>query len=50
MKEDMEDALRLGAKLFLTKPNTFQELCSMLRGVLEGQWQKLFSVPSSHDH
>ncbi|NLR58699.1 response regulator [Chitinophaga polysaccharea] len=50
MKEDMEDALRLGAKLFLTKPNTFQELCSMLKGVLEGQWQKLFSVPANHDH
>ena len=43
MKEDMDDALRLGAKLFLTKPNTFQELCSMLKGVLEGRWQKLFS-------
>jgi len=43
MKEDMEDAMRLGAKLFLTKPNTFQELCAMLRGVLEGRWHKLFS-------
>jgi CheY-like chemotaxis protein len=43
MKEDIEDAMRLGAKLFLTKPNTFQELCTMLRGVLEERWQKLFS-------
>lgn len=49
MKEDMEDALRLGAKLFLTKPNTFQELCSMLKGVLEGSWQKLFSHPGAPD-
>lgn len=49
MKEDMEDAMRLGAKLFLTKPNTFQELCSMLKGVLEGSWQKLFSHPASPD-
>lgn len=49
MKEDMEDALRLGAKLFLTKPNTFQELCIMLKGVLEGSWQKLFSHPASSD-
>ncbi len=46
MKEDMEDAMRLGAKLFLTKPNTFQELCVMLRGVLEGRWHKLFSSPA----
>ena len=44
MKEDVDDAMRLGAKLFLTKPNTFQELCSMLKGVLEGRWQKLFST------
>jgi len=43
MKEDMEDAMRLGAKLFLTKPNTFQELCTMLKGVLEGRWHKIFS-------
>jgi CheY-like chemotaxis protein len=43
MKEDMEDAMRLGAKLFLTKPNTFQELCTMLKGVLEGRWNKIFS-------
>ncbi|MFY0255096.1 response regulator [Chitinophaga sp. 30R24] len=43
MKEDMEDAMRLGAKLFLTKPNTFQELCTMLKSVLEGRWQKLFT-------
>lgn len=49
MKEDMEDALRLGAKLFLTKPNTFQELCSMLKGVLEGRWQKLFSSSAGTD-
>jgi CheY-like chemotaxis protein len=49
MKEDMEDAMRLGAMLFLTKPNTFQELCSMLKGVLEGSWQKLFSHPASPD-
>ncbi|MBS0032154.1 response regulator [Chitinophaga sp. 22321] len=49
MKEDMEDALRLGAKLFLTKPNTFQELCSMLKGVLEGRWQKLFSPTAGTD-
>lgn len=49
MKEDMEDALRLGAKLFLTKPNTFQELCNMLKGVLEGSWQKLFSHPANPD-
>ena len=49
MKEDMEDAMRLGAKLFLTKPNTFQELCSMLKGVLEGRWQKLFSPSASTD-
>jgi DNA-binding NarL/FixJ family response regulator len=46
MKEDVDDAMRLGAKLFLTKPNTFQELCSMLKGVLEGRWQKLFSSAS----
>ncbi|WP_185937042.1 response regulator [Chitinophaga polysaccharea] len=43
MKEDMEDAMRLGAKLFLTKPSTFQELCTMLKGVLEGRWHRLFS-------
>lgn len=49
MKEDMDDALRLGAMLFLTKPNTFQELCSMLRGVLEGRWQKLFSHHTTAD-
>jgi len=49
MKEDMEDAMRLGAKLFLTKPNTFQELCSMLKGVLEGRWQKLFSPSAGTD-
>ncbi|GEP88479.1 Response regulator receiver domain-containing protein [Chitinophaga terrae (ex Kim and Jung 2007)] len=41
-KEDREDAFRLGAKLFLTKPNTFQELCNMLKGVLEGSFQMLF--------
>lgn len=49
MKEDMDDAMRLGAKLFLTKPNTFQELCAMLKGVLEGRWHKLFSHPANTD-
>jgi CheY-like chemotaxis protein len=42
MQEDKEEAFRLGAKLFLTKPNTFQELCNMLKDVLEGSWQMLF--------
>ncbi|RFS26345.1 response regulator [Chitinophaga silvatica] len=42
MKEDRDEAYRLGAKLFLTKPNTFQELCNMLKDVLEGSWQMLF--------
>ncbi|CAL1517700.1 response regulator [Chitinophaga sp. MM2321] len=42
LKEDMEDSIRLGAKLFLTKPNSFEGLCKILKDVIEEGWQKQF--------
>lgn len=43
MVEDMQDSIALGARLFVTKPNTFDALCKILKDVLEEKWQKCFS-------
>ncbi|PSL44372.1 response regulator receiver domain-containing protein [Chitinophaga niastensis] len=40
LKQDIDDVMELGAKLFLTKPNTFEGLYNMLKSVLEGRWHR----------
>ncbi|NSL87347.1 response regulator [Chitinophaga solisilvae] len=40
--EDMQDSINLGARLFVTKPDSFEALCNILKDVLEEKWQKYF--------
>jgi CheY-like chemotaxis protein len=38
LKKDMEETASLGADLFITKPNRFNELCETLNNVLLMDW------------
>ncbi|HVI43726.1 MAG TPA: response regulator [Chitinophaga sp.] len=42
--EDMQESLALGARLFLTKPSSFEALCGILRDVIDERWQKHIGV------
>lgn len=42
MVEDVQESMALGARLFLTKPDSFDALCKILKDVLEEKWQKCF--------
>lgn len=41
LQEDMEDALRLGAQLFITKPHTYADLCRIVGNILIDRLTKL---------
>lgn len=42
MVEDVQESMALGARLFLTKPDSFDALCRILKDVLEDRWYKCF--------
>ncbi|MBV8252694.1 MAG: response regulator [Chitinophaga sp.] len=41
LREDFNDAMDLGAQFFMTKPNSFTDLCDNLRNILENKWKHM---------
>jgi CheY-like chemotaxis protein len=41
LQEDMDDAMDLGAQLFISKPHTYADLCQIVTQILKGQVSKL---------
>lgn len=44
LKKDKDEAEKLGASGFFTKPDLFEEICMVLKNILEGEWMKTFSA------
>ncbi|NIG57463.1 response regulator [Chitinophaga sp. Cy-1792] len=43
LKEDFRDSMDLGAQFFMTKPNSFTDLCENIKKVLENKWKHMLN-------
>jgi DNA-binding NarL/FixJ family response regulator len=39
IEEDVQETLRMGAKIFVQKPNDFRNICKTISSILEGTYE-----------